>query len=436
MVFPRNIQCSMIYKNALCSSTILGALAALVVSPRSASAAAPDEAILYSNADATGSSQTCDIGITSPPAINPIGSVDVGSNVRVALNVSGDANAETRYLDGGWTFFGLTGPADYVRVFPRDGGPMAAWYLGADYPSDSYSWSNELQGLAHSSTSWFITQTTALWQMPLSSDLNTDEPFGSRHVGIPAELSGYDHFGDLDHYFDVGTGLNLLFVPVTSSDTALHPVIAVINADNLTYFTSAPLLGRDGNPLPSGGGWAAVRAGVVPPQLWVSTADVDRTHGFIVSDINISKLAAGQQDFLESTREFTVTNEDGLGARPDMYTMQGGTFNDTGTLLYTSNGYCDSNAWLHVFFVDQLHGTARLQGRSVNPALGQVAPFSYEQHEKSQTFGVCTGEEPEGLDFFDISGLGIPGMPDSQLHAFLLSNDAFDDQVWLKHYSY
>jgi hypothetical protein len=421
---------------------MLGVLAAVVAYPQSASAAAPNEAILYSNADATGSSQTCAIGITSPPAINPIGSVDVGSSVRVSLDVSGDFNAEARYFDGGWTFFGLTGPADYVRVFSRDGGPMAAWYTAADHPAGSFSWSDELQGLAHDATHWIITQPTLMWKVPLLSDLNTDVPAGSITTGMPPALSGYDHFGDLDHYFDGGSGLNLLFVPVTSHDASLHPVVAVFDADAFSYITYAPLIGRDGSALTSGGGWAAVRPGVSPPQLWVSPDTLDRTHGFLVSNINMAELLAGQHDFLESTHEIGASNEDGLGARGDLYTMQGGAFNDTGTLLYTNNGYCDSNAWIHVFVVDDARGTARLQGRSVNPALGQVAPFSYEQHSGSQTCDVpgfdcfCTDQEPEGLDFFDISGLGIPGMPDSQLHVFLLSNDFGDDQVWLKHYSY
>ena len=113
--------------------------------------------------------------------------------------------------------------------------------------------------------------------------------------------------------------------------------------------------------------------------------------------------------------------------------MQGGVFNHDGTLLYLSSGYCDTFGYIDVFFIEG--NTGILQASSEN----RYGPFNFETHPAPQfctPFGCfCQGEEAEGIDFLDVRGLGIPGIPDGQLHAILISNDLFeDDDVYLKHY--
>jgi hypothetical protein len=45
-----------------------------------------------------------------------------------------------------------------------------------------------------------------------------------------------------------------------------------------------------------------------------------------------------------------------------------------------------------------------------------------------------TGEEPQGMDYLDMTGRGMPFR--GQLHVMLLDNDAVDsDNLYLKHYS-
>ena len=192
-------------------------------------------------------------------------------------------------------------------------------------------------------------------------------------------------------------------------------------------------------------GWLAIRSGTWPNDygtLWVSTNAIDGSHPLWSYKVDLTQLNNGQAAFLTSPRQVFLVDQDNNPVT-DMYTMQGGVFNESGSLLYTSNGYCDTPAWIHVYAISDTGG--RLQARSTNPAGSGSAPFSFEQHWVQQScvdlifaqfWCFCTGEEPEGIDYFDVTGRNVPGVPEGRLHAILLSNDAGDDHVWLKHYTY
>lgn len=410
---------------------------------RTVEAVENDQATLYQLPNATGSFKTLSTGGYPAPAWfspvpdNSVLALEVGAGSRVMLAADPNYGGWQNYFDGGWTFYGLSSGASAVRVFPREGGPMAAWYVG-NYPSGSYTWSNEVQGLAHDDSNWFITQPKRLWKIPLTSDLNSDTPVDSISVSMPEALAGYDHFGDLD-YFSFFSFWNYLFVPVTGSGK--QRAIAVFNPVDLSLvtWTTVPELGT------SGGGWLAMRAGAWPNDygtLWVSSDAIDGSHPVWSYKVDFTQLNRGQSAFLTNPRQVFLTDQDNNPVT-DMYSMQGGVFNESGSLLYTSNGYCDTPGWIHVYAISDTGG--RLQGRSTNPALSGSAPFAFEQHPVPQScFAIpfwkikcyCTGEEPEGLDYFDATGRNIPGVTEGSLHALLLSNDGGDDHVWLKHYTY
>ena len=46
-----------------------------------------------------------------------------------------------------------------------------------------------------------------------------------------------------------------------------------------------------------------------------------------------------------------------------------------------------------------------------------------------------TDQEAEGVDYFDLNGMGVPSMPaNSQLHVMLFDN--FPRDYWVKHYTF
>lgn len=57
--------------------------------------------------------------------------------------------------------------------------------------------------------------------------------------------------------------------------------------------------------------------------------------------------------------------------------------------------------------------------------------FVYEFHS-----GFPNYQEPEGLDFVDATGKGMPGIS-GQLHVIMLQNESsYPDAVYLKHYEF
>ena len=100
-------------------------------------------------------------------------------------------------------------------------------------------------------------------------------------------------------------------------------------------------------------------------------------------------------------------------------------FNPSGTLLYLSNGDHDTPGYVHVFSVDDETNTATLQARSENG----YGPFNFENRTK------LLGDEAEGLDWLDVRGLNVPGIPDGQLHLVMVDNGFRTDDLYVKHYS-
>src|SRR5262245_62141117 len=110
-------------------------------------------------------------------------------------------------------------------------------YLGSCPRDDEIDWTEGLQGIAHDNDHWFITQTEAIWKVPVEHDLRS--PFSPnpdilwRPLASYPELAGYHHFGDPDvFHYDVNN-TDYLLVPIEGS--GLRGSIAIFTCADLTY---------------------------------------------------------------------------------------------------------------------------------------------------------------------------------------------------------
>ena len=293
--------------------------------------------------------------------------------------------------------------------------PIAAppyLYLG-DYPQDRENgWSDKLQGVAHDHRHWFFTQKGRLWRFPDSLDLREsierpDPARGILRVGIPRELSakGYDHFGDLDHH------RGLLLVPL---EGARPPVIAVFRAHDLGFVGPIAL------PRQRNAGWNAVD----PGSGWVysSESEVGAGKGAVLAyALPWDQVLTGNvpRD-LVPVRQLHLGDESGALLR--LTHMQGGVFAD-GELV-TVNGHCSgSTANTGIMIFDPASGRRRASSSNGS------GDFNFEFHPGPW----CRGEEPEGIDLWDLDGGRAPGIG-GQLHVILLDNGLDDDDFYFKHY--
>jgi hypothetical protein len=139
--------------------------------------------------------------------------------------------------------------------------------------------------------------------------------------------------------------------------------------------------------------------------------------------------------------------QDESGAPLDMDKVQGGEFSDDGRRLYLANGdgrnEAEPGEGLHVFSLRPAEGdqcgpgvgrctVARRIERSHN---SDDPGFSFEFHPGLNAG--ATGQEPEGLTYWDLEAEeGVPGMR-GQLHVALLDNDFPDaEEVYVKRYSF
>jgi hypothetical protein len=364
-----------------------------------------------------------------------ISSMAVGSDVRVVLYEHPKFQGRQAHYEGGDSYQ-LGNPnnrTSSIEVFPRQGGPAATWYL-REHPSGSESfWANDAQGLANDGAHWFAVKgynasNTQIFKVPFSYDLASSSSAGLLQTGIPAELRnvGYDHFGDPDQ------SSGFLFVPLEDSSRRLKPGIVVFSTVDLRFLSWFELSDSPQQNAP----WLAIRPGT--RTLWVSASDPSEGNQIREYDIDWDRLGIYGQLVLSFRRQIIPRNRDDVS----MYlkSIQGGVFNPEGTLLYTSHGWCDSNGYVHVFAIEDATDTARLQARSENG----YGPFKFETDPEMACVGflwwedcVCAGSETEGLDWLDVRGLGIPGIPDGQLHLITIDNDLTeDDNLYIKHYSF
>jgi hypothetical protein len=278
-----------------------------------------------------------------------------------------------------------------------------------------------------------LTQKDRLWKVPVSSNLVAGafgSPVGAESARIRASLPlPYDHFGDPDQYG------GYVFIPVEAPADSSMPIVAVYRASDLAYVGSAELtLNRT---VARNAAWIAIRETQGRVLLYSSSSVVSATQPIFVYEVDMDMVAAGSvsgslseeppfrldtEDIPILYRRFDATPEPEPIVRliDELTTTQGGVFTPYGDF------YLSSNQGVFLFAPD-----GSLIAASENRFTG--TGFRYEFNDS-----LVTGEEPEGLDWWDLThSLSGPNAPSvyGQLHVVLLDNDLLsDDDVYIKHY--
>ncbi len=393
-----------------------------------------NEVVIYSGDGFTGECRVLPQGnYPNPshfaPAANKVASMEVGTDVRVVLFEQRGFAGTKSFFDGGYRYASLgdvANKASSIAVTPAYGGRVASLYLG-DHPNDRENfWSDNTQGLANDGENWFVIRgftggDTRIYKVPLTYDLSSSSQGNHPSTGVPDSLkkAGYGHFGDPDRSGE------FLFVPAQGA--GVRPRIAVFRTSDLSFVDSAEILVLD----KSGGGWVAIRPGT--NTLWVSGGAIDDGRELSEYAIDWNRLRAKGSLALTYKRTINLYSWDGV-ATMTVNSMQGGVFNSDGSIMYIASGFCDSVGYVHAFYIAKDKGI--LQASTSN---GGDAPFNYktEPDDLICVFGecACTSDEAEGIDWIDVEGKGVPGIPRGKLHVVLIDNDLLTkDNLFLKHY--
>ncbi len=430
------------------------------------------EVTIYEGANFTGLCRVLQIGTTpsvgDPDPIPTILSMQVGGGVRAAINdqmciiKNGTLTicnpAGQRDYEGGQGYTGsplIAQNGTSIIVQPNLGHSVASTYLG-NYPSGRETfWTDDAQGIAHDGGNWFLThnvwvnegvtvvvegagQSSAaqkigvVYSIPVSMDLGaagnglTDGAYSGiplppacpscRYATLPSATNnqGYNHFGDPDVYG------HYLFVPVEGP--GLVPIVAAFDTRDLHFIACSPLP----SAAPANqAAWLSVSS----EGILYTSGNITATQGIYAYRVDTAALDRGQSFLTYLNMPWLL--KDRMGNAMDLHNLQGGDLSPDG-LLYLSNGEGGdgglSGYGLRVFDVAEDDGQEFLQAS----ADGAIGPFAYEIHPDFPDY-----QEPEGLDYSDVSGLGSVQVPDSQLHVLLYNNlDAFlsKGSIWLKHY--
>ncbi|MBZ5710155.1 hypothetical protein [Nannocystis pusilla] len=114
--------------------------------------------------------------------------------------------------------------SDYqVSLWPDDTEPAN--------DDDGDNVATHIQGLAHDDENWFVSRMGALYQIPLSEDLeDEDTQIWTERRFIPAECPGRNHIGDIDQFEGI------VFAPIEKKDAILGdpgPMIAMYESSTL-----------------------------------------------------------------------------------------------------------------------------------------------------------------------------------------------------------
>lgn len=293
-------------------------------------------------------------------------------------------------------------------------------YLG-NYPDEEETgFHTSVQGLAHDRDHWFISQNTALWKIPVGNSLNSvsasDPDVIFQTIGDYAELSAYNHFGDLVHFEYRERGY--LVMPIEHEEGDAVPAMAIFRAEDLAYLGHAPV----DVCFQQKSGWCAV-----DPQGYVYSSN-NHPYCIIKYKLDWEELYTNGNVVLQSSQAIMLRNES--GAPLQLHHAQGGEFSPSGDLLYLVTGYytdTDRHAeGIHVFDTSTW--------RRIQHSTNGSGHFNYEFYPGFNWFSGAY-EEPEGLTIWDLDSGRAPGIS-GQLHVLLLDNDADYDDVFIKHYTY
>ena len=169
-------------------------------------------------------------------------------------------------------------------------------------------------------------------------------------------------------------------------------------------------------------GWAAVRDRGARLLLHSSNATIVKGQELLTYSIDVKRLVRGKP-LLKGTFSDPFVLRDEGDELLALDHIQGGVFSPEGC-LYVVNGYPEyAGGGIQLF--DPVN--KRRVARSTNG----VGSFNFEFHP-----GKLDREEPEGIDYFSVDSLRVPGVR-GELHTILLDNDVAPgdpDDVSIKHY--
>lgn len=290
---------------------------------------------------------------------------------------------------------------------------------GTDWPD----WSENAQGIANDGKHWFFTRVNGLFQYdPNWTPVDGPDAGKLRSVSFPPVLEslGINHFGDPDQY------RGYLFVPFEGDDRA---IIAAYRAADLEFLDWVDVF-----PYQPKAGWVAID----PVERLLYTSDDELVAGtpLLRYSLDVAKIENGiQGDFLSPASPMTVLDANGSPVTGRFIYMQGGVFTPWGD-LYLSAGKAgdspsDTRGGIHLFRRTADASAFQLVESSVNVDDHVGDPVFAYKYDPGIT---GLGEEPEGIDWWNRDN--APGsLYKGQLHAILLDNQAYDDQIWLKHYA-
>lgn len=294
-------------------------------------------------------------------------------------------------------------------------------HLG-NYPVAETSWSNDTQGIAHDDNNWFITQTDALWKIPVGLDLRTVTSTSPgvlrRNLSFYQPLAGFEHTGDpVVHRHN---GVDYLLVPLEGP--GLPATIAIFHCSTMGYLTHFTLPSQAGDA-----GWCAVTAdGLIYSSL---------QHTLTLTSYSFNWPLFQSTGAIDLTPRPSEAMRDEQGLLLDLATMQGGEFGPGGLLYLASGFYSDSNALadregLHVMEKRTTTDGTTEWHRIAHSTRG-FGHFDYYYNP-----GTLTGaEEPEGLTIWDLDDGRAPNIR-GQLHATVLSNELDAGDIDFKHYTH
>jgi hypothetical protein len=254
---------------------------------------------------------------------------------------------------------------------------------------------------------------------------------------------GYDHFGDIAFYAP-DAAHRYICVPLEGGlkdQPDLPGAFAFFRADDLSLaaWTVAPGLGTTS-------AWCAIDE---TGHVYSSPKNADGVTDTVLK-FRVDWAALGSdtpEARVDLVGAIALQDEEGAPLVLGEY-LQGGTFANA-TLFYMLNGQGDGDCpgcGIHAF--DLTHATAGgscgatdgdCVARRLAHSTNGSGAFNFEFHP-----GWSRYEEPEGLTWWDLSAPGAPVVPgvtssglrvdQTQLHAILLDNDYFTDDVYLKHY--
>lgn len=284
-------------------------------------------------------------------------------------------------------------------------------YLG-EYPANANpGWHEDVQGVTHDTTHWFITQANddnpseqALWKIPVGHDLASVDP---NDVGVTRLLisdvqelaqEGYWHFGDLSYCnFD---GKGYLVIPV---EFGCH-AIAIFRADDLSFVDYFQICAMQASA-----SWCAVDL-----EGYLYSSDYYDVSIIKKYEANWAEVKTGGSLNLKNVDNITLLDEN--GSPLTLQHVQGGVISPSGRLLYV--------------VADGIHVFDTQSWRRVRQSTNGKMPFNYEFHPSFPKY-----EEPEGITIWDLDDGRAPGLG-GQLHVFMLDNDwPDDDNVYFKHYT-